>query len=969
MMKIRKFNDLFRSWRAAAVIAAGAVLAVTAACDDGKADAARFRITDQVINPDLPAVSATLEASGNGARLIRSGGFEPAIWRTMFTTDAASPNRVLANPAEISQFDSLRSGALDGAEVRIYRISDGAFSLVRQDRVAEGGFVAEGWDNLTGGGAALPADTTQIDLGWEPWYRPDARTWFRVRALGRNGALSQPSTAVEARSPPADMRSRDSFKAMRAQDSRIKGGLQDGAADIPVPQGAQVSQTGRGAPRLSWRPVPGAEGYVIERTAIAPEAQRGYYIELEDGVDGPAIAAGDLVFLHKEFREVAQGAFETDRVWDAGGAEKLRPRPLRQWPYEEGGAPWRLRDHAPDTPVSEPGRSYLELDLTRDAPVKLVGEGFAQDSQDFYEVIRPEPYVMEAWVRSDAPGIARLEVLGNSDWAEGQRPAIFRTGPEWTLISTEFQGLENAREARGNFALILDGAGRFGVDNLRIRRAGTPWLDFSEEEYGRLAAAQLSALRTHPLIKTNTSTYDLAQLTDPGGLPSGTRGSNSLPQLLHMTARAGTAPWLQIEPHLSEAEWAGLVEYLAAPADAGPWAAKRAAQGREAPWVDAFDRIWFEIGNETWNGLFQPWVFKPMKDAVTGEAYGSAIVYGLYQRHVIDLLRASPWWSRAGLDDKVTFVLGGWNINQYGEAAARRTPRSALVAMAPYIGGWDADQPLPTGTPENFSTILNWVTQNTLPFARMHMKQAAEAAETRGAPLEVGTYEAGPGFVMNTSGRDESLLQEQVMKSQAAGVATLDNFLALAAQGYRMQNFFTFGDGRRWRSHAEWYDGGQAFPSWKLIALLNREGLGDMLEVQTLSAPGIDLKAARRREAVENAPQVTAYATRQGDRLNLFVMSRRLPDFPAPAPDQADPGCTPVEVALPFASAERVELHRMSGPYAAHNVDADRVGIEVQQIAPPLDPSHFQLGAATGALECGLPPASAFLYVFKGIRD
>tara|TARA_R110000751_G_scaffold2586_10_gene13855 strand:- start:3031 stop:5913 length:2883 start_codon:yes stop_codon:yes gene_type:complete len=955
-----------------ACLALAAAVAALAALNlgDVAASEARFVVTGRGINPDVPAVSVTVADVGNGARLVSGGGFEPAIHRTMFAASAAAQDRVLAEPEAISGFDSLRSGALDGAEARIYRVRDGELRLVRRDRVATGGFVAEGWTRLTGAGALGP-EILAVDLGWERWSRPGAETWFRVRAVGRDGALSAPSTAVTATSPEgqarADAHRRGDFETLTGLAPRFEGGLREGGDGPPAPHGLRISGEAPGAPRLSWAPVPGARGYVIERSATAPEAQRGHYVALEGGGDRPGIEAGDLVILHKEFLGVAREDYETDRIWDAGGAERLRPRPLRRWPEEAGGAPWRLRPHAPDTPVTEPGRTYLELDLTLGKPVQLLGEGFGGDDQHWYEVIRPEPYVLEAWVRSDAPGRVRLEALGDSDWARSLRPGLFATGPEWRHVSVTFQGREAARRARGNFALTLEGEGRFGVDNLRIRRAGVPWLDFSEEEYARLRAARVSALRTHSLIKTGVSTYDLAQLTDAPGLPSGTAGGASLPQMLRMAQGAGAAPWLQIEPHLAPEEWDGLLEYLAAPAGAGPWADKRVRQGRAAPWTEAFEQIWIELGNETWNGLFRPWAFPEMTDAATGERLSRAEVYGLFQAHVIARLRASPWWEAAGLEGKLTFALGGFNITAYGEVAARRSPGSAFVGLGPYIGGWDTDQEAPTGTPQDFSTLLNWVSQNTLPLARKHMDWAAEAARERGAPLSVGTYEGGPGYVLRGLGPDGALVQEQVMKSQAAGVATLDNFLALSAQGYGMQNFFTFGAGRYWKTHARWPMGGQAYPSWKLIELMNREGLGEMLAVETLEVPGLELPAGRRREAVADAPQVAVYATRRDDRLNLFVISRRLPNFPAAAADEADPGCTPVEVALPFASAASLTLRRMDGPPDAHNVDADRVGIEVRKLTPPADPGRFRMGPETGAPACGLPPASVYLYVFEGI--
>ena len=158
---------------------------------------------------------------------------------------------------------------------------------------------------------------------------------------------------------------------------------------------------------------------------------------------------------------------------------------------------------------------------------------------------------------------------------------------------------------------------------------------------------------------------------------SGTQKLNTLPQILRVMRKAGVRPWLQIEFHLAPQDWLALVEYLAAPYDpqadtpaAKPWAYKRYAQGQARPWVDEFDRIYFELSNETWNRMFYPWVFDAMTDAATGKSYTPGQVYGLFQEHVIASLRSSPYWRQAGLDAKVQFVLGGWAGQSYGAEAA-----------------------------------------------------------------------------------------------------------------------------------------------------------------------------------------------------------------------------------------------------------------------------------------------------------
>ncbi|MFT4795769.1 MAG: hypothetical protein ACI9ZM_003951 [Paracoccaceae bacterium] len=944
----------------------------TTGCPAGSSDIARFRVTDEVINSDLQPISATIAGIGNGGRLLPGGGFEPTMFRTMIIAEHNAPDRVIADAKYISRYNTLRSGALDDAEVEIYRITNGAFEIVRRDRVPEGGFQASGWSGILPQGRILPADDPQVDLTWEPWYRPDVPTWFMVRAVDRDGALSPPSAAVEVRSP-----------AGGGKQGRIKrdapkltpfGAELTEAEDGPeAPSGLRVDRGPDGTPRLSWRRAEarGVVGYSVYSSDTAPERQNGHYIELEGGAGAPPIRAGDMVILRKTFRDASRKRLHNDRIWAAHAAKQLRSGLLDFWSDEDPHRSWILRDHTPDTPVEGAGRTYLELTLGVGQSAQIGGVNHGGVEQDWYDVLEPRPYRIEVWLRSDRPSRATFSFTGGGNsYRKSIRPITFETGPEWRKASALITPPSVMQNGTGGMALELKGKGVFGIDNFRVYRADAGYLDFTPEEYARLENAARPALRTHAFIKTGVTTYDLEQFTNPGGAASGTRMSNTLPQTLGVLEKAGVDPWLQVEPHFTPEEWLGLVEYLAAPAAPGrPWAEKRLTQGRAAPWTDAFDIIYFEIGNETWNRLFQPWTFSPMADAATGETYGRGEVYGLFQEHVIRSLRASPWWKAAGLDAKVKFVIGGWNRLSYGERAAQRSPNSDFMTVAAYNGGWDENEGPPTRTPASYFNVLNQVSQASIPNARKHADEARSLSRDRGRPLLSGTYEAGPGYALNGLNnarvtKEEAAVQEEVMKSQAAGVATLDSFLAQAAEGYALQNFFTFSEGVRWTSHARWDKGGQAYPQWQLIALLNREGLGDMLQVDMRATPTTDLTKGKLRIAVRNAPLVSAYATRRGDRVNLFVISRRVPGYP----DAGDDGCTPTEIELPFRTARSLTLHRMDGVYDATNVRREETRVERLGLTPPADLSRFSLSAAVGAADCGLPPASAFLYVFEGVE-
>ncbi|MEM8699954.1 MAG: hypothetical protein AAGF44_12330, partial [Pseudomonadota bacterium] len=517
----------------------------------------------------------------------------------------------------------------------------------------------------------------------------------------------------------------------------------------------------------------------------------------------------------------------------------------------------------------------------------------------------------------------------------------------------------------GQIWLNLDGPGEVGVDNFRVYRADTPYLDLLPEEYERLARSGIGVLRTHATVKTRQRSYDLGQLTDPGGLPSGIEHQNSLPQMLGFMEKAGVDPWIQIEPHFSPEEWQGLIEYLAAPYDPSrdspeskPWAAKRYAQGRRAPWIDAFDKIYFELANETWNTNFGPWIFQNMRDQGAGEKLDRATVYGLFQSYVSAEMRKSPYWPR--IADKWVTVIGGWEGRDYGANAAKAAPEADIMTIAAYLGGWEARQKAPEETPEGYFSIMTHALQRAAPVASMHNKEAAEIAEARGRPLQLGTYEAGPGYVLPGLGgltvtREQLVLQERIMKSLAAGTATLDAFLMRARAGFSLQNFFVWGPGRTWRSHAHDHFGGQEYPMWQLLSLYNREGTGEFLRVGFREVPRADLAQAPRRIERDGAPLVAAYATRRGDRVAVFLLSRRIPGVP-----QGSDGVTDVVLDLPFDRAERIRRFSTTGRYNQNNLRAENIRIEETTLTTTNGLSEFRAGT--------LPPGHTQLFVFEGVR-
>jgi len=470
----------------------------------------------------------------------------------------------------------------------------------------------------------------------------------------------------------------------------------------------------------------------------------------------------------------------------------------------------------------------------------------------------------------------------------------------------------------------------------------------------------------------------------------GTRGwttpnsPHTLESLLDIMDGAGVDPWLQIEMYMTEAEWLGWVEYMAAPydpdlhtAETRPWAHKRYAQGHPQPWTEVFESLLLELSNETWNRLFSPWTFlgRSTTDAATGVPVGDGELYGLWQEYVIGVLRSSPYWT-AAVEDRFEFVLGGWTAqrtaNGYGQRAAAASPSSLHLTVAGYNGGWDEGEPPAEPDDPTRTKTLTFAVQAAEPRARALAETLAAQRASDDADYVLGTYEAGPGYNLNglngvSMTQEQVEAESQVMKSLVGGTATLDSFLVRAAYGYELQNFFTYERNRHyWVSHARWENGGHAYPPWSALTLYNRFATGDHLLVSRRSSPTWDLPRTPARAALEAAPMTAVYATRSGDRVGVFLISRKLDGYPI----AGDDGFTPLTVNLPFRLGEdgTITLHTLTGDTRSHNLDGDNVGVVSVEVPTDRFSQSFVLNAARGADERGLPPASVYLYVFEDVE-
>ena len=942
---------------------------------------ASFQITDKVINEDVEPFTATIGSFGNA---LHTASFEPAHFRTRFFAQADAPDRVVLDKTNMTSWDSLRDGFFEDAEVMVYRIMDGKMRIVRKDRVAKGGSKMADWNRATPDGKLVPnagGGVSGCRFPFDAWNRTDVPYWFAVSAVDKSGAESPKSGAVSV------LRTADkpSSKPVPAEWLSFNA-PGTGQASVKAPAGLKGSyDPTTGEAVLEWTASASANiaGYRVYVSDFPPEQHTdAFFLKLAGGAPSNPeanIRKGDWVVLCKKFMSYSRNQYVSNRVWGSHQNKVAMPDGMPVFPDENPALSWELEAYGADAPVAEGGQTCAKFTMKEGAKLLFENYNHGPTKQSWYPVLQPgETYIVEFWARQKdmAAPTASFKLNGFYRDLPEQK---FEIGSSWQKFRGSFtiDKLYEGEGGIGQTSLVFQGPGILWLDNFRIYNSAAAFLDYMPGEYANLKKSGMMSLRTHAFIKTATHAHTMEQLTNPAGSISGINIGNTLPQTLGMMEQAGVLPWLQVEMYMTPDEWLGFVEYMAAPYDtlkdtpaSKPWAYKRHSQGHARPWTDAFRRIDFEISNETWNWLFNPWVFEEMTDGKTGRVYNRCEVYGIFQEHVIDCLKASPYWKAAGLDEKVRFVLGGWRVQDYGLKAATTSPRSHLVTRAGYNGGWDEGEGPSEGNDASLFMTTIHPGHVALPEA-VEMKAKRDKMRQDGiADFGLGTYEAGPGYALSGLNNQARMTEEQVraqeetMKSLAAGTATLDTFLGRAANDYDIQNFFTFYHGRsHWVSHVSLQKGGWAHPCWMTLELFNNVATGDMLNVETRAVPMIDLPAHKRRKALADVPLVSCYATRKQDRLCVFVLSRKIDNYPL----AGDDGFTPVSVELPIQKAKSVTLFRMVGDPRSHNLDSEQVKIERLALNPAMAGSPLVVNDKTGADARGLPPGATLLYVFDGI--
>lgn len=503
---------------------------------------------------------------------------------------------------------------------------------------------------------------------------------------------------------------------------------------------------------------------------------------------------------------------------------------------------------------------------------------FVQDKQGWTKLSEGKKYIAEIWMKQeglDKDVTLQLGHLGSEK---------FKVGTDWKKYTHTFDYKPEPEKLQA-LSLTTDGAGKLWLDNFIVYEEGTPPFRFLPQYQKALSEWKPESLRyltqgiefyrTLDSVLQKDFTEKSMFIGKGKQTNMGPTTAGSLFTLLDAARQTGANPWINTFVYTEE-ECLGLIEYLAGPATS-PYGKIRAEQhGQVEPWTNVFKKIYIEMGNECWNSpVFDPLSFPGRPDR------HAALANRMYRA-----MKKSPYYS----NEKFDLIAGGHSHNpSYSGSMVKNTTESDMLAVANYIGGWDGFTVLGGDDSALFQRQLLYPAQVVAPEMEAIVKELEKNNRATGSnAMNVAIYEYGPGYALPSAAKPYVDESEEVGKSLALGIATLDmHLLWLNDFGFSgPQGYFNFQTGVNWTSHSDG-DSMRPIAAWQALELRNKYCPGDLMKVETLDVKTIDVpdslgmqinwkgeKKEMRIKGRNGIPMVRCYAFKDGKNHSVLLLNR-----------------------------------------------------------------------------------------------
>jgi len=275
-------------------------------------------------------------------------------------------------------------------------------------------------------------------------------------------------------------------------------------------------------------------------------------------------------------------------------------------------------------------------------------------------------------------------------------------------------------------------------------------------------------------------------------------------------------------------------------------------------------------------------------------------------------MKKSPYYS----NEKFDLIAGGHSHNpSYSGSMVKNTTESDMLAVANYIGGWDGFTVLGGDDSALFQRQLLYPAQVVAPEMEAIVKELEKNNRATGSnAMNVAIYEYGPGYALPSAAKPYVDESEEVGKSLALGIATLDmHLLWLNDFGFTgPQGYFNFQTGVNWTSHSDG-DSMRPIAAWQALELRNKYCPGDLMQVdpvtvQTIDVPDslgmqINWKGEKKEMTIKGRKgiqMVRCYAFKDGKNRSVLLINR----------NYATPRT--VKLDLPVAPKPECKIHSLS---------------------------------------------------------